>query len=207
LKADKANLGAIAPRATISRKLLDASIGAVHSVTIETEDGSFYMDFPESFPDDIEATLREIVDVSKAKFMDRSQPRHIRFIAKTAGISAESALDRIKTGHLNPSGVATKSAAGFAYTAGFYYGRLLVVSAERDARSGAKSRNAAGRKGRTAPAGSLREFFERTLPSGWRAMPRVKLFQLARAQPQFKSRSQESLLRQISALKELDNRA
>jgi hypothetical protein len=141
-------------------------------------------------PRDIERIWSECKTVGTSN----SSPEHVKMLAINCAVLIRSIEQLIGSGDT----VTDSRIATFALNAGVILERIRLAENETPAASGKKSHLASKLKGRKPPAGSLRDYFDQSVPN-WKKTNKSKLLLLALKR--FPARTQKNLWSQIHRMK------
>ena len=170
---------------TPSNDWRETPLGRLEGVTLETP--KFNVDLPAGLPtrETLEAAARE-----GARLADAATTRDERFLAQQVQFGAEDAVACIDARN-------AEEAACAGFHAGFYLARMVLAAFEQPAARGEAALRGSRKKGRKAPAGSVRARLEPI--AGWLKLPPAELIRrLMRDDP---DADPESLRRSIRRAK------
>jgi hypothetical protein len=129
-----------------------------------------------------------------ARSLEHHSERHVRHLAATVATALDELVEAIVEKRI-------EDAASFALLVGFYYGRLLLVPAEKEAADGQAFAAGRSKVGKKPKRSSVREWADKNLHSDWRNKPATQLARLAANH--FKDRDFESLRRSFDTAKKV----
>jgi hypothetical protein len=149
---------------------------------------------------DLPNTLRAISTEGYAAWQNKNKPQHVRELAHWAAIIANDIIAQLSKSKVGEPLQVGEETIEQAIQMGMLWQRYLLSDNERPASTGKRLINASGRKGRKAPAKSLRAFFNSHYKGqDWRRKTAGQL--LIAAQGHFRDRDQSDILRRIRDLK------